>query len=151
MGPGLRRDLIIGTKSMTVEPLAASTSETAKLRETGEPLLQTENLTIRLGGLTALDNVNVALVSGRARAPDPPLRRRDEATGGMSAAETRETVALVRRIAEHLTILIVEHDMEVVMGLANRITVLHYGRVLAEGTPAEIQQNPRVLEVYLKT
>jgi ABC-type branched-subunit amino acid transport system ATPase component len=69
----------------------------------------------------------------------------------MSAAETRETVALVRRIAEHLTILIVEHDMEVVMGLANHISVLHYGRVLAEGTPAEIQQNPRVLEVYLKT
>jgi branched-chain amino acid transport system ATP-binding protein len=84
-------------------------------------------------------------------ATDPQLLCLDEPTAGMSAAETRETVALVRRIAEHLTILIVEHDMEVVMGLANRITVLHYGRVLAEGTPAEIQQNPRVLEVYLKT
>src|SRR5438552_17821125 len=68
MGPGLRRDLIIGTKSMTVEPLAASTSETAKLRETGEPLLQTENLTIRFGGLTALDNVNVAVARGQVRA-----------------------------------------------------------------------------------
>src|SRR5438309_455379 len=68
MGPGLRRDLIIGTKSMTVEPLAASTSETAKLRETGEPLLQTENLTIRSGGLTALDNVNVAVARGQVRA-----------------------------------------------------------------------------------
>src|SRR5438309_3033019 len=86
-----------------------------------------------------------------AMATDPQLLCLDEPTAGMSAAETRETVALVRRIAEHLTILIVEHDMEVVMGLANRITVLHYGRVLAEGTPAEIQQNPRVLEVYLKT
>src|SRR5204863_4526338 len=68
MGPGLRRDLIIGTKSMTVEPLAASTSETAKLRETGEPLLQTENLTIRFGGLTALDNVNVAVARGQVHA-----------------------------------------------------------------------------------
>src|SRR5205814_1591343 len=68
MGPGLRRDLIIGTKSMTVEPLAASNSETAKLRETGEPLLQTENLTIRFGGLTALDNVNVAVARGQVRA-----------------------------------------------------------------------------------
>jgi ABC-type branched-subunit amino acid transport system ATPase component len=45
----------------------------------------------------------------------------------------------------------VEHDMQVVMALAQRITVLHYGDVLAEGTPAEIQRNPRVLEVYLKT
>ena len=69
----------------------------------------------------------------------------------MSAAETHDTMALVRRIAENLTILIVEHDMQVVMELASRITVLHYGEVLAEGTPAEIQQNPRVQEVYLKT
>jgi branched-chain amino acid transport system ATP-binding protein len=69
----------------------------------------------------------------------------------MSAAETHDTIQLVRRIAENLTILIVEHDMEVVMGLAQRITVLHYGQVLAEGTPAEIQQNARVQEVYLKT
>ena len=69
----------------------------------------------------------------------------------MSAAETRDIVELVRRIAANLTILIVEHDMEVVMELADRITVLHYGEILAEGTPAEIQRNPRVLEVYLKT
>ena len=69
----------------------------------------------------------------------------------MSAAETHDTMALVRRIATNLTILIVEHDMQVVMELADRITVLHYGEVLAEGTPQEIQQNSRVLEVYLKT
>ena len=47
--------------------------------------------------------------------------------------------------------LIVEHDMEVVMGLCDRITVLHYGRILAEGSPEEIQKNEKVLEVYLKT
>jgi ABC-type branched-subunit amino acid transport system ATPase component len=69
----------------------------------------------------------------------------------MSAAETRATMELVRRIAADYTILIVEHDMEVVMGLAGTITVLHYGEVLAEGTPAEIQANARVQEVYLKT
>ena len=69
----------------------------------------------------------------------------------LSVSETRATVELVRRIATDLTIVIVEHDMEVVMGLAKTITVLHYGEVLAEGTPAQIQANPRVQEVYLKT
>ena len=88
---------------------------------------------------------------GIALATQPRLLCLDEPTAGMSAAETHDTIALVRRIAADLTILIVEHDMEVVMGLAHRITVFHYGRVLAEGAPAEIQQNPRVQEVYLKT
>ena len=88
---------------------------------------------------------------GIALATDPLLLCLDEPTAGMSAAETTETMELVRRIGKNLTILIVEHDMEVVMGLCDRITVLHYGRILAEGTPEEIQQNPKVLEVYLKT
>ena len=88
---------------------------------------------------------------GIALATEPSLLCLDEPTAGMSAAETHGTVELVRHIAKDLTILIVEHDMEVVMGLANRIAVLHYGEILAEGPPAEIQQNPRVQEVYLKT
>jgi branched-chain amino acid transport system ATP-binding protein len=88
---------------------------------------------------------------GIALATEPQLLCLDEPTAGMSAAETHETMGLVRRIGKDLTILIVEHDMQVVMELAHRITVFHYGRVLAEGTPAEIQQNPRVQEVYLKT
>jgi branched-chain amino acid transport system ATP-binding protein len=88
---------------------------------------------------------------GIALATDPQLLCLDEPTAGMSAVETAETKELVRRIGENLTILIVEHDMEVVMELADRITVFHYGRILAEGTPEEIQENPKVLEVYLKT
>jgi branched-chain amino acid transport system ATP-binding protein len=88
---------------------------------------------------------------GIALATEPQLLCLDEPTAGMSAAETHETMELVRRIAKDLTILIVEHDMQVVMELAHRITVLHYGQILAEGTPAEIQENPKVLEVYLKT
>jgi branched-chain amino acid transport system ATP-binding protein len=88
---------------------------------------------------------------GIALATEPQLLCLDEPTAGMSVSETRATVELVRRIAKDLTIVIVEHDMEVVMGLARTITVLHYGEVLAEGTPAQIQANPRVQEVYLKT
>jgi len=88
---------------------------------------------------------------GIALATEPKVLCLDEPTAGMSVAETHATVELVRRIATNLTIMIVEHDMEVVMGLAHRITVLHYGEVLAEGTPAEIQANSRVQEVYLKT
>jgi branched-chain amino acid transport system ATP-binding protein len=85
-----------------------------------------------------------------ALATEPRLLCLDEPTAGMSAAETRDTMQLVRRIAKDLTILIVEHDMQVVMGLADRITVFHYGEILAEGTPDEIQLNPRVMEVYLR-
>ncbi len=88
---------------------------------------------------------------GIALATEPKLLCLDEPTAGMSVAETHGTVELVRRIAHGFTILIVEHDMEVVMGLAHVITVLNYGEVLAEGTPAQIQANPRVQEVYLKT
>ena len=88
---------------------------------------------------------------GIALATEPSLLCLDEPTAGMSAAETHDTMQLVRRIAKNLTILIVEHDMQVVMELADRITVLHYGEILAEGTPEEIRQNPKVLEVYLKT
>ena len=88
---------------------------------------------------------------GIALATEPKLLCLDEPTAGMSVTETHATVELIRRISANLTILIVEHDMEVVMGLARTITVLHYGEVLAEGPPAEIQANPRVQEVYLKT
>jgi len=86
-----------------------------------------------------------------ALATEPRLLCLDEPTAGMSAAETHDTMQLVRRIAKNLTILIVEHDMQVVMELADRITVFHYGEILAEGAPDEIQLNPRVMDVYLKT
>jgi len=88
---------------------------------------------------------------GIALGTEPKLLCLDEPTAGMSVTETHATVELIRRIATNLTILIVEHDMEVVMGLAHTISVFHYGEVLAEGPPAAIQANPRVQEVYLKT
>jgi ABC-type branched-subunit amino acid transport system ATPase component/ABC-type branched-subunit amino acid transport system permease subunit len=75
----------------------------------------------------------------------------DEPTAGISPAETRTAVELIRKIArdQNLTVLFVEHDMEVVFGIADYITVLHYGAVLAEGTPEQIRANPDVQRAYL--
>ncbi len=75
----------------------------------------------------------------------------DEPTSGMSRSESDEAVALIRRVTEGKTLVMVEHDMSVVFGLADRISVLVYGRILASGTPLEIRQNPAVQEAYLGT
>ena len=73
----------------------------------------------------------------------------DEPTAGMSRAETERAVALIRRLTEGRTLLIIEHDMSVVFGLADRISVLVYGQIIASGTPEEIRGNPKVKEAYL--
>ena len=88
---------------------------------------------------------------GIALASEPSLLLLDEPTAGMSATETRETIRLVERIAHErgLTLLFTEHDMAVVFSIAQRITVLHQGQVLAEGTPDEIRNNDRVQQTYL--
>ena len=75
----------------------------------------------------------------------------DEPTAGMSRSETEEAVALIRRVSEGKTLVMVEHDMGVVFGLADRISVLVYGRIIATGTPTEIRANPAVQEAYLGT
>jgi branched-chain amino acid transport system ATP-binding protein len=87
---------------------------------------------------------------GIALATDPDFLLLDEPTAGMSSEETQRTAAFVRKLAGHVTIVLVEHDMEVVMGISDRITVLNYGEVLAEGTPAEIRENADVRRVYLR-
>jgi branched-chain amino acid transport system ATP-binding protein len=75
----------------------------------------------------------------------------DEPTAGMSHSETDEAVALIRRVTVGKTLVMVEHDMTVVFGLADRISVLVYGKIIASGTPMEIRQNPAVREAYLGT
>ena len=87
---------------------------------------------------------------GIALATDPDFLLLDEPTAGMSPDETQRTAAFVRRLAGHVTIVVVEHDMEVVMGISDRITVLNYGEILAEGSPAEIRENADVRRVYLR-
>jgi branched-chain amino acid transport system ATP-binding protein len=73
----------------------------------------------------------------------------DEPTSGMSRSESDDAVALIRKVTEGKTLVMVEHDMSVVFGLADRISVLVYGRILATGSPAEIRANPAVHEAYL--
>ena len=73
----------------------------------------------------------------------------DEPTAGMSRAETERAVALIRRLTEGRTLVIVEHDMSVVFGLADRVSVLVYGHIIASGTPDEIRGDPKVREAYL--
>jgi branched-chain amino acid transport system ATP-binding protein len=86
---------------------------------------------------------------GIALAGEPDLLLLDEPTSGMSPAETARMIELIAALPRTLAILMIEHDMKVVFSLADRITVLYYGEVLATGTPAEIQANARVREVYL--
>jgi branched-chain amino acid transport system ATP-binding protein len=86
---------------------------------------------------------------GVALACEPELLLLDEPTSGMSPSETARMIELIGTLPRTLSILMIEHDMKVVFSVADRITVLYYGKVLATGSPAEIQANTRVREVYL--
>ncbi|RPI83947.1 MAG: ABC transporter ATP-binding protein [Chloroflexi bacterium] len=87
----------------------------------------------------------------RALANKPKLLLLDEPTAGMNPHETREMMIFIRNLRDELgiTILLIEHDMRVVMGISEQVTVLDYGEKIAEGTPEEIQGNARVIEAYL--
>jgi branched-chain amino acid transport system ATP-binding protein len=84
-----------------------------------------------------------------ALSTDPKLLLLDEPTSGLSPSETHEMIELIKKLPEDMSILMIEHDMEVVFSIADYITVLYYGEVLAGGPPTEVAANARVQEVYL--
>jgi branched-chain amino acid transport system ATP-binding protein len=118
---------------------------------------ESEALLAQVGLAGQRDQVVKTLAYGQQRALEialalaihPLVLLLDEPTAGMSPAETGEMTRLIETLPRSLTMLIVEHDMDVVFSLADRITVLHYGQVIAEGTPVEVRANPLVQEIYL--
>jgi branched-chain amino acid transport system ATP-binding protein len=118
---------------------------------------QTEDVLRKIGLLERKDIIAGLLSYGEQRAleigltiaTEPKLILLDEPTAGMSSEETREAVKLIGRVTEGKTLIIVEHDMEVVFSLADRITVLYYGEVLASGPPEQIRNDQKVKDAYL--
>ena len=120
---------------------------------------ETEALLASIGLGDKADAISGALSHGNqkqvelgiALACDPEILLLDEPTAGMSAAETHETIRLLERIAAErgLTLLFTEHDMQVVFSIAQKIAVLHQGRLIAEGAPEAVQKNAEVRRVYL--
>ncbi len=118
---------------------------------------ETEEMLARINLINERDVPASALSYGKARAleismalaTDPELVLLDEFAAGMSRDETHNAVELIRKLTVGKTVVIIEHDMDVVFSLADRITVLHYGRILATGAPNDIRQNQAVKDAYL--
>lgn len=118
---------------------------------------QAENMLGQIGLLERKDAIAGELSYGQQRAleigltiaTDPELILLDEPTAGMSMEETREAVRLIEGVTQGKTLIIVEHDMEVVFSIANRISVIYYGQVLASGPPEEIRNDQKVKDAYL--
>ena len=141
-------------KSTTLRTISGLVkADSGSIQWNGEELLET------VGLLDVKDELATSLPYGkqrrleiaRALAAEPQLLLLDEPAAGMNPQETDELTALIGEIREHfkLTIFLIEHHMNLVMDISDRIYVLDFGKLIAEGTPAEIQNNQRVIDAYL--
>jgi branched-chain amino acid transport system ATP-binding protein len=118
-----------------------------RARSVAEAVALTDRLDALAGELSYGEQRQLEI--GVALATDPKLLLLDEPTAGMSPEETQRMTELLAGLPRAITLLIIEHDMDVVFTLADRITVLHHGELLVEGTVAEVRADPRVYDVYL--
>ena len=122
-----------------------------ELAEKADALLEVVGLTDRRNRAagTMAHGEQRALEIAMALAADPRLLLLDEPTAGMSPEETKSMMDLILKLASQRTVILVEHKMKLVMGISDRLLVLHHGELLAEGTPDEIRSNETVKRVYL--
>jgi len=126
-------------------------------RRTDEIRKQCESVAAKIGLADKLDTEAGILSHGQKQwleigmllTQDPEVIMLDEPVAGMSVRERTETAALIREISKDRSIIVIEHDMEFVRDIADRVTVMHLGKILAEGSMEDVSNNPKVIEVYI--
>lgn len=156
-GLTVRENVRLAAQSVTLEGMRGHERLLADKNGFGEINSQTQDVLARIGLADLADEQASTLAYGDRRrleiglvlATAPEVVLLDEPTAGMSSEETNETITLIERVLSDKSLVLVEHDVELVMEISDRITVLHQGRMLAEGTPSDIAANDAVQEAYL--